>query len=65
MEKLLTPAETAEQLRIAPATLRWWRQTGHGPAAIQIGPATFRYSQETINNYVKTHMVKQRSTLKN
>jgi len=65
MEKLLTPAETAEQLRISPATLRWWRQTGRGPAVIQIGPATFRYSQETINNYVHEHIVKKQSTLKN
>lgn len=45
---LLQPKEAARILRIHPGTLRRWRGTGKGPAAIRIAPRTWRYRIEDV-----------------
>lgn len=40
--ELLTTAEVADQLRIPPATLRYWRHVG------DIGPASFRLGRRVV-----------------
>ncbi len=36
-DELLTEAEAARLLRIAPRTLRWWRSKGTGPPYVRLG----------------------------
>lgn len=36
-EEMVTFAETAEILRTAEGTLRWWRQRGEGPEFFRMG----------------------------
>jgi len=46
--QLIRPQEAARILRIHPGTLRRWRGTGKGPAAIRIAPRTWRYRIEDV-----------------
>lgn len=39
--ELLTPAETAERLRLHPQTLIKWRQEGRGPRSFKLGRRRF------------------------
>jgi predicted site-specific integrase-resolvase len=50
---LLKPKEAATLLRVSPATLRWWRYAGKGPPVVQVGPATFRYSEDALIAYIE------------
>jgi excisionase family DNA binding protein len=52
MTKLLTPKEAAQQLRLSISTLRGWRKKGQGPPVVQLGPGTYRYSEEDIQKYI-------------
>lgn len=36
-ERLLTLNEVSELYRAPPATLRYWRHTGYGPASFRLG----------------------------
>ena len=54
MTKLLTPKETAAQLRISMSTLRGWKKQGKGPRPIILGPATIRYSEEELHEYIES-----------
>jgi len=54
--KLLTERETADLLRVAPATLRVWRHYGKGPSYFRLEKA-IRYSQEDVQNWLKRCMV--------
>jgi len=60
LHQLLTPAETAVLLSLSPTTLRYWRRIGAGLAAIQIGPATFRYDLDELTTYLAEHRVTPR-----
>jgi len=52
MEKLLTPQEAAEILRIRPDTLRIWRRRGVGPEVCRVGRLC-RYSPAALEDYVE------------
>lgn len=54
MTKLLTPKETAAQLRISLSTLRGWRKQNKGPRVIKLGPGIYRYSEEELREYVES-----------
>jgi hypothetical protein len=47
IERLLTPAEAAEILRVAESTLRGWRTRGTGPPWLKIGRSV-RYSRSGL-----------------
>lgn len=51
--KLLTLQEAAEKLKVSPSTLRLWKRLGKGPPVAQIGPGTYRYSEEALQKYVQ------------
>lgn len=50
--KLLTEAEAAERLRVAPRTLTKWRWAGRGPKAIKIGSWAVRYAEAEIERFI-------------
>jgi excisionase family DNA binding protein len=52
MTNLLTPKEAAQRLRLSMSTLRGWRKKGHGPPVVRLGPGTYRYSEEDIQQYI-------------
>jgi predicted site-specific integrase-resolvase len=52
MTKLLTPKEAAQQLRLSTSTLRGWRKKGQGPPVVQLGPGTYRYSEDDIEECI-------------
>jgi predicted site-specific integrase-resolvase len=52
--KLLTPKETAAQLRVSISTLRGWRKQGKGPPVIELGPGSFRYPEELLKEYIQS-----------
>ena len=52
MTRLLTPKETAAQLRVSMSTLRGWRKAGKGPPVVKLGPGSFRYSEESIQKFI-------------
>lgn len=51
MERLLTPQEAAEILRIKTDTLRIWRRRGVGPEVCRVGRLC-RYSPSALECYV-------------
>jgi excisionase family DNA binding protein len=57
--KLLTPKETAERLQVSDATLRRWRINGDGPPFIKVGPATYRYSEQSLTEYMAERIGEQ------
>ena len=54
MTRLLTPKETAAQLRVSMSTLRGWRKAGKGPPVVKLGPGSFRYSEEELEQFIAT-----------
>lgn len=46
-EKLLTPQELADYLRVPRSTLNYWRRTGKGPRALLIG-RSLRYDPTDV-----------------
>jgi predicted site-specific integrase-resolvase len=52
MERLLTPQEAAEILRIRTDTLRIWRRRGVGPEVCKVGRLC-RYSPSALVEYVE------------
>lgn len=50
--KLLTPRETAAQLRVSLSTLRGWRKAGKGPPVVELGPGLFRYSEDDLQQFI-------------
>lgn len=51
MTIILTPDETAGQLKIPKATLAFWRSQGKGPKFIKVGRHV-RYTQEAVEEYL-------------
>lgn len=52
MSNLLTSAEVEERLRVARATLTYWRATDQGPPWIRLGRATIRYPEDGLNSWL-------------
>ncbi|WP_456013966.1 helix-turn-helix transcriptional regulator [Methylorubrum populi] len=55
--QLLTTEEVAHRLRVAAATVTWWRSQKQGPAFIRLGVgkrAPVRYRTEAIDLYIST-----------
>lgn len=50
---LLTTAEVARLLRVAPGTLRNWRTYGGGPAWLKLGGAMVRYRYGEVLRWVE------------
>lgn len=50
--KLLTPKECAAQLRVSLSTLRGWRKAGKGPPVVELGPGSFRYSEDSLQKFI-------------
>lgn len=50
-DDLLTPAEVAGMLRVAPKTLRNWRYLGTGPAHVTVGGRA-RYRRRAVDDYL-------------
>lgn len=54
--QLMTVPEVAEYLRIAPATLRWWRHSGEGgPRSFNIGRRVM-YSRAEVEQWLAEQM---------
>jgi hypothetical protein len=53
MDELLTTFEVAEILRRPPATLRYWRSRGIGPACFRIGKLTM-YERGAVDRWLET-----------
>jgi len=52
---LLTTEEIGALLRVAPATVIWWRSQKQGPAWVRLGRgkrAPIRYRPEALENYI-------------
>lgn len=49
---LLTAAEVEAKLRVARATLTYWRATDQGPPWIRLGKATIRYPETGLNEWL-------------
>lgn len=49
---LLTPAELEEHLRVARATLTYWRATDQGPPWIRLGKGTIRYPAADLSAWL-------------
>lgn len=55
LDRLLTTDEVAERLRVAPATLVWWRSQKQGPAWVRLGHgrrAPIRYRPGALEAYI-------------
>lgn len=52
--ELLTPAQTAEFLKISVSSLRHWRYSGKGPPVVQLAPGTFRYPLSALLAYINS-----------
>lgn len=52
MPRLLTIREVAAQLQVSLSTLRGWRKQGKGPPVVQLGPSTFRYTEEEVQKFI-------------
>lgn len=51
MDKLLTLDEVAEVLRTPPATMRYWRHRGIGPASFLVGRRVI-YTEQAVQDYL-------------
>ena len=47
-DSLVTTAEAAELLGLAPATLKLWRRRGRGPTFVRVGSHTVRYRRRDL-----------------
>ena len=50
--RLLSPLEVAEQLGVAPTTLRFWRDRSEGPPAIRVGKKLWKYRQDALEKWL-------------
>lgn len=50
-EPLLTTAQAAELLNVAPATLRWWHHARRGPRRTMVGRSV-RYSRRDLEAWL-------------
>ena len=51
-DALLTEVEAARLLRIAPRTLRWWRQKGTGPPYVRLGRRVM-YRRTAVQKWIE------------
>jgi predicted DNA-binding transcriptional regulator AlpA len=51
--RLITPAEAAEMLGIAVATLAIWRTRGFGPPHMKFGGRMVRYSESDVRVFIE------------
>lgn len=47
----LTPAQVAKRLGLTTRTLETWRDQRRGPAFLEIGPRTIRYTEDDVRAY--------------
>lgn len=52
MGRLLKTDEVAERLRVDPSTLRRWRLDEVGPRFRRVGPHTYRYPVDELENWI-------------
>lgn len=52
VERLLSPAETAEILGVTSRRLSRWRIEGGGPEYIKLGHRSVRYAGEALQNFI-------------
>ena len=52
MDKVLTPHEVADMIRVPVATLRYWRQRGTGPESFRMGPRRIMYRERDVIEWV-------------
>lgn len=50
--KYLTTEEVAELCRTSPATVRYWKSIGHGPAAFKLGRRVL-YAREDVETWIE------------
>ncbi|CAM3435210.1 helix-turn-helix domain-containing protein [Stackebrandtia soli] len=60
MERMGTPAEVAETLKVSTKTLAQWRWQGRGPAWSKIG-STVRYAWTDVEAYRTANRVQPRA----
>ena len=53
LPRLLTTAEVATLLNVPPATLRWWRYKGVGPASFTLGARRVMYRLEDVEAWLR------------
>ncbi len=51
-DKLLTPHEAAERLRVTARVLERWRSTGEGPQFVRLSRKSIRYRDEDLTAFV-------------
>tara|TARA_B100001971_G_C17981119_1_gene427436 strand:+ start:356 stop:586 length:231 start_codon:yes stop_codon:yes gene_type:complete len=61
MEKLLTAKEVGKYLSVAPVTLAVWRCKRKGPKFIKIGGKSVRYSEKSINYFLRKSVIKTKN----
>lgn len=52
MSETMTLAEVAEEKRISPATLRYWRHRGEGPKSFKLGRRVM-YKRTDVDSWVQ------------
>ncbi len=52
MDRVLTPSEVADMIRVPSATLRYWRQQGIGPRSFRMGPRRIMYRERDVTQWV-------------
>lgn len=60
-EQLLTTAEAADQLRISPDTLKYWRRMKQGPTYVRVGSRRIRYRPEDLARFLDEQVPDGRS----
>lgn len=63
LEKLLTPAQTADLLGVNVQTLANWRHQGRGPAAVKIASNRNMYDPADVRAWIEAKKVKRDGTL--
>ena len=56
-DRLLTPAETAERLRLHVTTLAGQRQRGDGPPYVRLGRKCVRYREADIEAWLESRTI--------
>ncbi len=56
--RLLTPKEAAELLRSTENQLASWRRAGTGPKYFRLGYRTLRYSEQSVEAWLRTQEAK-------
>lgn len=55
MDKLVNERIVAERLGLSVKTVQKWRDAGHGPAWVRVGPRAVRYSERAIARYLEAN----------